>query len=140
LRFYFTIQIRRPFLNDPPADQLQVGGLCYGLRGFQFRVEADGMQEHIAEIVEDVEILQVDAALANVTRDAAARAEHAALRAAAEGAPEIGGNPGAVFGGVKSAEGGGREAREAAAAPCGREMVAACIVFATASSGLRPAF
>jgi hypothetical protein len=98
------------------------------------------MQEDIAEIVEQVEILQVDAALANVTRDAAARAEHAALRAAAEGAPEIGGDPGAVFGGVKAAESGGRNTREAASASRGREMVAACIVFSAAFSGLRPAF
>ncbi|HET9399995.1 MAG TPA: hypothetical protein VFO34_03505 [Candidatus Acidoferrales bacterium] len=91
------------------------------------------MSEHGGEF-------RVEAALKNVARDFAASAKGAAHRAAASGAPERCGYVVAVFIGMEPAEGGRPKTREAAAATRAGEMMAACIIFAAANSGLGPRF
>ncbi|HET9401843.1 MAG TPA: hypothetical protein VFO34_12925 [Candidatus Acidoferrales bacterium] len=83
---------------------------------------------------------RADAALHDVAHQLAPGFDDAAGSAPAEPPSERGRDEVAVLIGVNPAEGEPADAGQAAAASSAREMVAACIIFTAAFSGLRPAF
>ena len=94
-----------------------------------------------ADLLGDVCAGEIEAGFGGEAIEFAASATDGVARAVvAEGADEGIGDEFFVFGGVEAAEGELAGVGEAAAATGGREMVAACIIFAAAFSGLSPAF
>jgi len=94
-----------------------------------------------ADLLREICAREIEAGFGGEAIEFAARAVNGVARAAlAEGADERIGDEFFVFAGVKAAEGEAADAGEAAAASGAREVVAACIIFAAAFSGLRLAF
>lgn len=101
---------------------------------------ASGGEKRIAQVNEHGSTRLVDAALRDVAHELAPGFDNAARSAVAELAGKSGGDEVAVLPGVKTAEGETADAGQAAAASSEGEMMAACIIFAAAFAGFRPAF
>lgn len=109
--------------------------------GARFLLQAaSGGEKRIAQVEEQAGARPVDAPLHDVAHEFAPGFDDAARSAAAELAGESGGDKVAVLIAMKAAEGEPTDARQAAAASCAGEMMAACIIFASAFSGLSLAF
>lgn len=109
--------------------------------GARFLLQAaSGGEKRIAQVNEYGSARRVDAALHDVAQEFPPGFDDAAGCGAAEPTAESGGDKVAVFVSVGTAEGETADAGQAAAASSAREMVAACIIFASALSGFRPAF